>query len=1013
MTKAKVLFFIAACLILTSIASAQELQSGAIRGRVVDDTGQPLPGVSITISGPALIGKVTAMTNAEGFFRAPNLPPGAGYEINAEVEGFETTIQRGIIVNVGMTISIEIRMKVSTLQQEVMVTAPSPTVDVVKSTMSTRITNDAITALPLSRNMAGIRQFAPGGVGASFYGGGTTESGGVIDGINVTETDNGGLNLGGGTGIAWDMIEEIQIVGAGASAEFYNSANGTINIVMKSGGNKFSGKVSAYYTNKSFCQTHLPETDVNVLNLAMPNFPVYSVDTAFSLGGPILQDKLWFMGEFRHIKTKNSGDFRPTVINGKQYSNYDRIFPAYVGFLKLSAQLTTNIRASAMGHVAWADNPYFYTGWNVTDEANLHTRPFRSYWAGSVLWTVNSTTIIDLRAGGLYFKWKGDTTEAGDPNSPTFTDSYTGYSWGNTSQGAASHVYTFKPSIHVSLTATKYVDSFIGGSHEFKAGVDWERLHGEWGFYSTKPLTWYYYNGSPYYYRALNKGVTDPIYGDGRLTYAAIGTTKGSSAQIGDTSRIGGFVQDSFTIRRLTINLGLRADHLKAWSPGRTKGATSDPVALALGATYFEPIYGFNPYDAISYETWDNAFPYGVFLSPRVGLTYDLFGNGRTALKASFSRQQEGFFTNHFASMYPLTLRSFTWCWWDDNNNGVPDPPPIDRYKEALGATPLPMVSKAYLDSIDPNAKIPYIDEITAAIEHELFKNVNVAVRYIHKDRKNILASVLWDKSTGRYWYTYDRAPEWWVPFKTTIPAYGIFPAQDVTMYFLSPNAPAQFFRLTNIPEAAYKYHSVEVSFNKRMADGWQLGGSVNISKLTGNYPITVSDFSSYDIFSSPNSFVNAYGEMPYSRPILIKLYGTFKLPYQLMFSFFYMHTDGSPWGRTVTVFPPAAWVTAKRVTSTSYRINVEPPGRWRNEASDNIDVRIEKEFKLGPGRLGVYMDVFNLLGAYNLTVNKNPAGTWRPTDENTTSGTYTPGSLGLRGFTGSRQFWFSLRYSF
>ena len=1023
MTKTKVLFVVAACLILASIASAQELQSGSIRGRVVDDTGQALPGVSITISGPALIGKFTTVTNAEGLFRAPNLTPGAGYEIRAELKGFETTLQPGIIVNLGRTISIEITMKVSTLQQEVTVTAPSPTVDVVKSTISTTVPGEVMTALPLSRNMAGIRQFSRGAVGASLYGGGSSESGGVMDGINVTETDDGGLNLGGGTGIAWDMVEEIEVIGAGASAQFYNSANGTINIVMKTGGNKFSSEASVYFTNKDFANVHLPAPDIQALNLAMPSIPVYSYDAAFSLGGPIIQDKLWFQGEFRSIKTKNSGDFRPTVINGKQYNNYDRIFPAYVGFLKLSAQPTKNIRVSAMGHVAYADNPYFYTGWGVTDEANLHTKPFRSYWAGSVLWTVNSSTILDLRAGGLYFKWKGETTEPGNPDSPSFTDSYTGYSWGNTSQGAASNVYTFKPSINISLTATKYVDSFLGGDHEFKAGVDWERLHGEWGFYSTRPLTWTYYNGSPYYYRALNNGVTDPIYGDGRLTYAAIGTTKGSSAQLGLTSRIGGFIQDSFTIKRLTINLGLRADHLTAWSPGRTKGAATDPVALALGATYFQPIYGINPYGSISYDTWDNAFPYNTFFSPRVGLTYNLFGDGRTALKVSFSRQQEGFVTNNFSSIYPLTNRTFTWNWWDDNNNGIPDSPPVDRYKEALGVTPLAMISKAYLDAIDPKTRIPYTDEITAAIEHELVKDVNLAVRYIHKDRKRILASVLWDKPTGRYWYTHDLAPEWWIPFKTTVPAYGSFPAQDVTMYFLSPNAPAQNRRLTNVPEGAYKYHCVEVSFDKRMANGWQLGGSVDFSKLTGNYPMTTgsnalysgatASWTSVSAYSNANSFVNAYGEMPYSRPILIKLYGSFGLPFQFRFSFFYMHTDGSPWARTVTVVPPAAWVAANKVTSTSYSINVETPGTRWNEASDSLDLRIEKDFKLGPGTLGASVDIFNLLGAYTLTVNKNPAGTWRPADENTTSGTYTPGSLGLRGFTGSRQVRLSLRYSF
>ena len=131
------------------------------------------------------------------------------------------------------------------------------------------------------------------------------------------------------------------------------------------------------------------------------------------------------------------------------------------------------------------------------------------------------------------------------------------------------------------------------------------------------------------------------------------------------------------------------------------------------------------------------------------------------------------------------------------------------------------------------------------------------------------------------------------------------------------------------------------------------------------------------------------------------------------MFSFFYQHIDGSPWGRTVNVEPPAGWAEAHNAATYPYGIYVEKPGTRRNEASDSLDLRLEKDFRLGPGKLGLYVDIFNLLGAYTLTVRKNPAGTWRPADENTSEGEYTPGSLGLRGFSGSRLIKFSVFYRF
>ena len=263
--------------------------------------------------------------------------------------------------------------------------------------------------------------------------------------------------------------------------------------------------------------------------------------------------------------------------------------------------------------------------------------------------------------------------------------------------------------------------------------------------------------------------------------------------------------------------------------------------------------------------------------------------------------------------MYPLTWRAFTWNWWDDNENGEPDVPGTDRYEEAYGDTPLAMISTAYLDSIDPDVKVPYVDEITLGIEHELVKDLRVSVRYINKARKRIMGSVLWDKDSDRYWYTQDLAPEWWVPFTTTVPATGSYPAQEVTMYFLSNDAPEQFRRLTNVPEAKLKYDSLEIGFDKRLAKGWQLGGSVNYTKLKGNYSLGYASWASQDNFSTPNSFVNAYGEMGYSRPIVIKLYGTFNMPYGFLFSFFYTHYDGSPWGQTVTVRPPADWADGQQ----------------------------------------------------------------------------------------------------
>jgi hypothetical protein len=951
---------------------AQELQTGAIRGKVVDENGQALPGVSITVTGPALLGKLAAVTNSEGLFKIPLVPPGRDYEIKAELQGFETIIRKGIIINLGKTITVDLQMKPSTIKEEVEVTAPSPIVDVVKSDKSSVITSEIIISLPNVRSLWEVTSLAPGTQGTSVYGGGAAEFTSVVDGIQAVEPDVGGISMSRDTGMAWDMVEEVEVVTSGASAQNYQAPYGLMNVLMKSGSNKFQGAVNFYYTNKHLSDVRISDEELAALKLTKPTFPIYEVDTGVSLGGPIIKDKIWFMGAFHYLDTKDAGVFIPAVIEGKQYNNYDRINPNYVGYLKLSFLLAKNVRGFVMGHYSTRNSPYSWNNPYLTDEANFYTKVENLNYAGNISWFVNNSTILDLRAGGMYYKWDGGNTAKSIPDGPAFYDDYTGYSWGQYGQ----YEYGNKPKINISLTLTKYVDNFLGGDHEIKAGIEWERNKAVYGYYSNKPLWWTYYNGDKYYWRAQNDGQTDPVYGDGLLTYGAIGSTYGSSWEGGLTSRIGGFVQDSFRLKRLTINAGVRLDTIRAWTPGRIKGATADPVALAIGETYFKPIYGFNPYDEISYPTWDNAFPYGLLVSPRLGFSYDLFSNHKTALKGSFTYQSDPGLTpcGTFYTVYPMHYTRFTFNWWDLNNNGLPDPPPIDQYEEAYGETPLPMISEAYKKAIDPNVKVPFIVEFNLGLSHELIKDVEVGANFIYKHRKNVLANVLWDEQTGRYWYTHERAPEWWIPFTTIVPAYGIFPAQQVTMYFLSNDAPAQFYRQANVPEGRQKYYCWEFTFNKRMSYGWQLSGSIDFQRVIGNYHPTWQSLDAMDTFSDANSFVNTYGRLNYS-PIFIKLYGTFNLPYGFLFSFIYNYTAGG--------------------------------------YSSSLNMRIGKEFILGPGKIGLYGDVSNPLGLYTLGIKSSPGGTWRPADENTTEGTFIKGFMGLRSISGARTFRFMASYRF
>lgn len=232
----------------------------------------------------------------------------------------------------------------------------------------------------------------------------------------------------------------------------------------------------------------------------------------------------------------------------------------------------------------------------------------------------------------------------------------------------------------------------------------------------------------------------------------------------------------------------------------------------------------------------------------------------------------------------------------------------------------------------------------------------------------------------------------------------------------MSKNAPAQNTKLINVPDAKRVYQAIEFSFDKRMSHGWQLGGSIVIDTLKGNFDYSASGTGLWSSrFNDPNWYINSTGNLPDIRPLQIKLYGSFTMPYGFMASFFFLHQSGAAWGRTISVAPPAAWAAANNAQSLTYSIWAEPRGTRWNPATDNLDVRIEKSIAVGRvGRLGFFVDIFNLLGFQMLNIGTNPGGTWKPADAGTTDGTYTPGSQIVTGITsGTRIIKLSMRFSF
>lgn len=988
-----------AVLALLSPLSAQIGQTGSIRGMIVDDQKAPLPGVTITVTSPALMGKQSAVSGADGSYKFPPILPPGTYSIVAELQGFNVAKRDGIVLRVGAIVDVSFELVQASIRQEVTVVAPSPVVDVVSTSINQNATTVLITALPYSnrdvwtfagRIAAGARGNRP-----EIHGEGPAAFTFTIDGIQATASDqNYSENR-----VDMETVEEVEFQTGGVDSSAYGARSGYMNVVTKSGGNAFHGMLQAYYTDKSLQQVLPSSEQLAALGISQPAFDIYNYDYSFTLGGPIIKDKIWFFASYKLLSIKSQVAYNPVTIMGQYYGPYDRVEKDDYLFGKLTYQITKNLKlfSSLTYNYDWI--PHYYTGPYLTASASANNNPVQTMNSNSLTWVINPNTILDVRAGFYIQDWTGVHTDEADPFGPYFTDTFTGYEWGKRAMDA----YTYKKNINAKVNLIRYLDGFLGANHEFQAGAEYAYIQGEWGYWTENPLTWQFYNGNPYWSRGNYKlSGPHPLYGDGSLTLATYGTFRGGAQRVGMGDRYSGFIQDSMNFgNRLTVTLGLRYDYMHTKIPVQVKAPAGGDLGRAIGEAYVVPTYGFNPWQEVTYEGWDNPYAYKA-LAPTVGLSYDLFGNGKTALKFHYGMYYDPMNTG-FSSLQPSGPYSFSFWWWDTNGNMQPDLPGTDSYLMKSGQNPANMLSNQFKLGLDPDIKFPYTHELIGQIEHELFPFLKVGGNVVYRSRENFTGGLLYDLVGNSYWNLLEQHPEYWVPFTTTVPAFGAaFPGQTVTVYYRSNNAPASFNKTTNVAQQKFHYTGLELTWEKRMHQGWSLGGSFNWSYQWSNGG-----------FANPNSrlFAEGRGGVPW----WVKLYGTFNIPYGFVASFIYIHTEGGYWGRTVSVSAPSSWISANNVQSGAIGITMEAPDTRRNPANDNLDFRLEKAFQIGKiGRLGFFVDVFNLFGAQYPSVIMNPAGTWSPLAEGADQpGTFTPASLRVSGISGVRAFKFSTRFSF
>jgi hypothetical protein len=911
-------------LLVAGPASAQ--QTGIIAGTVRDAQGGVLPGVTVTAASEALITwSQSVVTGDAGAYQFPALPPGS-YRLSYELAGFTPLRREGIVVQVARTARLDVELSVGTLAETVTVSGESPVVDVSGTVTQTNISKDLYEAIPTGRNPWVMAGLVPGVVTGRLDVGGTEgaqqyniEAFGSANSQKSFSIDGLKVNWGGGDGGAtmmyygFEMYDEYNMQTASGTAES-DVAGVYMNMVTKSGGNRVSSDHNFYFMNEAMQGSNLDDELRRRLGLqagqrtgAAGNPIDISYDWSSTLGGPIRRDKAWFFGAIRwwRLDQFQIGAFNP---DGSQAIDDNRI-RNFMG--KGTWQVNTSARASLLLNKNINDrfhrrNPPYLI---VEDKATgLQEQPAQNYLAQ---WNqvIGSRGILDARLGRMWgifpFRYQREVR----PTDIAIRDQV------RLTRFNAIETHSDNPNerYQAAITGSYFVQSARGGAHDLKAGVQlsWERV--QWIRIRNGDYFLELRDGVPFQAQLSNT----PINSDHRLQTWGV------------------FVQDRWSIGRATINAGVRMDGVDAHLPAQTS-----PAGTWVGERSFQKTDVF-------------SFPFNV--APRLGVSYDVRGNGRTAIKGYYGRFYNQFGSQIAEATNPNAIVDVAVSWTDSNGNLALDPGELGAF------TGFP---RGLFPTVDRDATRPFSEEFNLGVEQQLGSDMAVSASYHRRHHRNGLGIL--DRARGADAY----AP---VQRSYVDPITG--QTQSITIYSLRPEfITARDRYISNVDVLRSNYDGVQFGFQKRMSSRWQMLAGLSLQEHRGfehNSTYTALDL------SNPNVRINRdNGSVFIDLPWTFTLSGSYMLPYDVMLSGKYTARAGEPLNRTTTF----GGLPATQVSET---IRLLQRGEDRTEnVTKFVDVRFGKRLRWGTTTIEPTLDIFNLLNANHVLLQTEQIGSaWgRPT---------------------------------
>jgi hypothetical protein len=943
-------------------------QSG-IAGVVRDTSGGVLPGVSVEAGSPVLIEKVrAAVTDSDGRYNIVDLRPGT-YTVTFTLPGFTTFKRDGIVLPASFTATVNAELSVGGLEETITVSGEAPIVDVQTTAQASVLAKGMLDAIPNARLPQVYTILLPAVVGTGDVGRGVVNSSALssmsIHGTRDLETQfaidgisDRNMSNPGGAGvyhfINQGYVQEMVVSTGGAGAE-QQMAGLVSNVIPKEGGNSFSGQFYWHFTNESLLGDNLTD-ELIAQGVQSTNSTRKQWSVNPSVGGPILQDKLWFF--FTYLYADNEADA------GIPYNLTPNAW-VYTPDPNRPTAGQRNVDTSSALRLTWQATPrnkialfhdfqpkYWYNrliSGTVSPEASQWA-PYLPNYLSQVVWKSPVTSRFLLEAGSVYQntilwnRWNdrdprlfsGPPGSQPDRNNISATELTTGIVF------RSLPLFGIKHGTSKSLR-TRAAASYVTGTHAFKMGVD---------LFTGERFTVMHRIGD--YTVSLRNG--SPV---GVTLWAPFEVMAKLNADLGV------YAQDQWTLDRFTLNLGLRYDYLNSSVPPQDV-----PGNRWLPARHYDSV---------------DRVPVWHDLSPRFGVSYDLFGTGRTAVKATLNRYVAGESIRIADANNPVStsIVSANRDWTDLDGDFDPD---CDFNNPAAngecgrlsdlnfgqnnpGAT---RYDPEYLEGFGARG---YNWETSAAVQHELLRGLSLNVGYFRRWFGNELVT---DNEAV--------TPADFDPYCITVPSDPRLPGgggNEVCGYY--DVDPAKFGASQNLVTYSDKfgtrteiYNGVDVTISARWSNGAQVTGGTSTGRTALNTCFTID---------SPQAQLFCDRRPPFQTQL--KFMGTYPLPwYGIQLSGAFQNVPGPEISTTTLLvrnaqIAPSLGRNLASGPAGTVLLPIMPPGTLYADRWTKLDLRLTKNFQIRQYRIQGSLDIFNALNSSDTTgVNTRYGPAWlRPTN--------------------------------